>query len=505
MSWGYLGRREWGMAFFHLEHLTPGPGAAKRPGDRSESARLEEAVDGLRKRAPHFSSAAPLARWQRLALISVPLAVAALSAMPDAVVHTAAALAIAAPFAFIVLLRLAALWHLATKPRVAAAAPVLATSELPVYSVLVPLYKEAGVVPGLIAALRELDYPADRLEIMLIVEADDLATRRALQLAALTSNMGVVVVPPGLPRTKPRALNYALTEARGELVCVFDAEDTPAPDQLRRAAAALASPSRRDACVQARLEIDDACAGPLARQFALEYAMLFHGILPALERLGFALPLSGTSNHFRRDLLERIGAWDAYNVTEDADLGFRLARLGCRVCMLDSATTEEAPGSWRTWLGQRTRWLKGWIQTYLVHTREPSRLWRELGAWRFLGFHVTLGGMILSALVHPWFFALAALEYALGGGILPADGPVRWLCGFNLFAGYATGIALAVAAAVQLRDHRLLATVTYLPAYWLAISYAAYRAVADLVRRPYYWEKTSHRARNGAALGHVTE
>ena len=194
--------------------------------------------------------------------------------------------------------------------------------------------------------------------------------------------MRIVTVPNGQPRTKPRALNYALQDARGTLVAVFDAEDIPDADQLRRAANAFIEGGPRLACVQARLAIYNADESFLSRQFALEYSALFSGLLPALGFLRLPLTLGGTSNHFRRDLLLKIGGWDPFNVTEDADLGIRLARFGYEVSVINSVTMEEAPASWRSWRGQRTRWIKGWIQTYLVHMRRPLRLWRDLGPWK---------------------------------------------------------------------------------------------------------------------------
>jgi glycosyltransferase XagB len=181
----------------------------------------------------------------------------------------------------------------------------------------------------------------------------------------------VIVVPCGLPQTKPRALNYALCFARGSLLTIYDAEDIPDPRQLRRAAAAFAVLPQDTACLQAELVFDNANENWLTRQFTIEYAMLFGMILPALAAHRLPLPLGGTSNHFRIDALRRAGAWDAYNVTEDADLGIRLARLGFDTDTITSCTYEEANVSLRNWMRQRTRWMKGFLATWLVHMREP--------------------------------------------------------------------------------------------------------------------------------------
>lgn len=238
---------------------------------------------------------------------------------------------------------------------------------------------------------------------------------------------------------------------------------------------------------------------PLTRQFAIEYLVLFDCLLPTLERLRLPVPLGGTSNHFPRRLLEASGAWDPFNVTEDADLGIRLARMGLEVEVLASTTWEEAPADFRNWLGQRTRWLKGWMQTYLVHIRQPSRLLAELGWWRFTGLQILMGGLILSALVHPWFYVLAALDAAFGVLSLPVDVPeataLWWIGAFNLAAGYLTGLALGLVAVLGRGQHRLAAHTILMPIYWLLISAAAYRALWQLAAAPYLWEKTEHRGR----------
>jgi cellulose synthase/poly-beta-1,6-N-acetylglucosamine synthase-like glycosyltransferase len=306
--------------------------------------------------------------------------------------------------------------------------------------------------------------------------------------------MRIVTVPEGSPRTKPRALNYALQDARGTLVAVFDAEDIPYEGQLRRAADAFIDGGPRLACVQARLGIYNTQASFLSRQFALEYSALFNGLLPALDYLGLVIPLGGTSNHFRRDLLLKVGGWDPFNVTEDADLGIRLARFGYEVSVIDSVTMEEAPVTWAVWCGQRTRWIKGWIQTYLVHMRRPRRLWRDLGGWKFAGFQLTIGATILSMLVHPWFYVLAVWNGFASGHLTPQNDVLWWICGSNLLTGYAAAGLLMAVTAVASGSPRSLISIVWLPVYWLMISYAAYRAIIDLIMRPFYWEKTAHGA-----------
>jgi glycosyltransferase XagB len=456
---------------------------------------LDCAVNGLRVRQPEMSAASPMPDGQRNALLAVGVASLALACLAHSGVGGILPAILTIPFTLVILLRIAAIWHLRTPhfKKLPLTANLL-DNELPRYSVLVPLFRERAVVPALVQALNRLDYPRSKLEILFITEAIDDGTRRALMDAGLPPHMRAITVPAGLPQTKPRALNFALQAATGDLIAIYDAEDEPSPRQLRDAAERFAASDPNLVCLQARLSIYNAGRGFLTRQFALEYAALFEALLPQLQFMGLPILLSGTSNHFRRAALEKIGGWDPFNVTEDADLGVRLARFGLRTSMLDSDTWEEAPVTLHAWLGQRTRWLKGWMQTFLVHMREPRRLLREIGAWRFLGLQVTLGGMILSALVHPWFYAAAVYQYCAGQPVLPSGG--LWaLCWFNLWAGYSASIVLGLITAWRSHGTVPVLSAVLVPVYWLFISYASYRAIRELYVRPFYWEKTPHSAR----------
>lgn len=474
---------------------TPPGQVSTQPPFQRDIGQLDRAVNDLRRRAPDFSAASPLLLWQQIVLFFTLSGLTAGLILLDDFGLVLWSLTIAVPFLMISVLRMAALWRALWGPREAVDPRWLDRrydNRLPTFSVLVPVYREVAVVPALVRAMGRLDYPGDRLEILFITEADDAMTRRALLQAGLGANMRVVTVPQGRPKTKPRALNYALQEARGSLVAVFDAEDRPDPDQLRLAALAFVRGGPRLACVQARLVVFNPDDSFLSRQFTLEYAALFGGLLPALDHLRLPIPLGGTSNHFRRDVLLKCGGWDPFNVTEDADLGIRLSRLGYEVSIIDSETIEEAPITWRAWLGQRTRWIKGWIQTYLVHMRRPLRLWRDLGPWRFFGFQVTISAMLISMLAHPWFYVLVATEAVLRGRALPDNELLFWIFGANLIAGYGSAALLILVTSVSSGGWGHVFSVAFLPIYWLAISLAAYRAILDLIMRPFFWEKTTH-------------
>ncbi|MGD9924894.1 MAG: glycosyltransferase [Pseudorhodoplanes sp.] len=367
---------------------------------------------------------------------------------------------------------------------------------LPVYSIIVAVYNEAESVSALVAALTRLDYPKERLDIKIVVECDDMATRLALDLLDLAPPFEIVIAPSAGPRTKPKALNAALPFVRGRYVAVFDAEDRPEPQQLRIALSAFAAGDPRLACVQARLTIDNTADGWLTRLFTAEYAALFDVFLPGLAAWRMPLPLGGTSNHFHTATLRELGGWDPYNVTEDADLGIRLARAGYHTTLVQSSTWEEAPARLAPWIKQRTRWFKGYLQTWAVHMREPRRLWRELGPGGFLVFQLVIGGAVLAALVHGVFAGVLAGQ--LASGLLWSDKAGAF---DQIFAGLylttlTTGYLLsALIGLIGLSRRRLLGSAGYLillPLYWMLLSAAAWRAVFQLIWSPYRWEKTPH-------------
>ena len=365
--------------------------------------------------------------------------------------------------------------------------------ELPTYTIICALYREANVVSNLVAAIRALDYPAEKLQILFVVEADDHGTRRALARLELGPPFAIVTAPPFGPRTKPKALNAALPFAHGSFTAVYDAEDVPEPDQLRRVLNVFRVADAQLACVQASLTIDNTTDSWLVRMFTAGYAGQFDALLPGLAALRLPLPLGGSSNHFRTAVLRQVGGWDAYNVTEDADLGIRLSRLGYRSAVVSSATYEEAPARFGPWLRQRTRWYKGWMQTWLVHMRDPVRLRRELTLPGALAFQLFLACNVLTALVHPIF--MAGLCYALLAlSPLELIGPTDAAPVFaaTFVGGYASAIAIDL---IGLRRRRLLAhgwALLLTPLYWLLLSLAAWRALYQLLCDPQGWEKTEH-------------
>lgn len=361
----------------------------------------------------------------------------------------------------------------------------------PRYTILAALHDEAAVVPQLIRNLSRIDYPRRQLEGFLVLEAHDRATFEAAQAAPRPDWLKILVVPPGSPQTKPRALNHALSFATGELVTIYDAEDAPDPGQLREAAARF-SAAPRLGCLQAPLRIRRGGTGLsrfLDRQFAFEYAALFEVNLPGMAHLNLPFPLGGTSNHLRASALRGVGGWDAYNVTEDADLGFRLWAAGWRLGVLERPTWETPPGGLEHWLPQRTRWLKGYMQTWGVHTRAPL----SLGRRGLVSLVMTLGVAIVSAACHAPTLAwiASALMVGLHAGIAPETPLASWaVLSLGIIAAW---MGCAVGARRAGLDYRLSDMLTA-PAYWSLLSMAFVHAVWRLILAPHVWDKTAHEA-----------
>ena len=377
----------------------------------------------------------------------------------------------------------------------------LRDDELPVYTVIVALYKESGVVRALIRALDALDYPRAKLDIKLVVERRDAETLAAIAALRLPSRYDVIVAPPGAPSTKPRALNVALGAARGDLIVIYDAEDEPDPNQLRLAAARFASDREIDV-LQARLTIHNAADDWLSALFAIEYAVLFDFINPGLAALDLPIALGGTSNHFRTRTLRRVGGWDAWNVTEDADLGLRLARFGARVGALASDTSEEAPNELNNWFRQRVRWQKGWLQTLIVHSRHPIRFARELGGRRALAAVALIAGTVLGGLFGPLLLADALARafsgaLAAGGTLSDAEDVVTYILTLS-------GVqAMIIPALVAMRRREMKGAaraMALMPLYYALVCLASWAALFDLAVRPFHWAKTAHGRVRAAAF-----
>lgn len=445
------------------------------------AAVLDEARFGFARANPHRSSRRTFYFTQLIvfATLAAGLIFAAINA--PALTFGAIYVAAFALFATAIAVRLIAassltrlMWRLADQ------------ADLPTYTILCPLYREANVVANLAAALDRRDYPKHALDIKLLVEGDDVETLAAALAMSGAAHIEVVIIPACAPRTKPKALNVGLASARGDYVVVYDAEDHPHPQQLRAALAAFEDGDDGLACVQAPLSIDNPSASWIARQFAAEYAIQFREVLPLLARFRLPLPLGGTSNHFRTDVLRQVGGWDPYNVTEDADLGYRLARNGYFSDVIGPPTLEEAPATFSAWLNQRTRWIKGHMQTWLVLMRDPIRTAREMGFAAFASMQIIFATGLVAAFAHgPLAFILLTAMLSPYDLLSTADFALA-------IFGYCVAIFAALTACALSGSLGHARAAFTMPLYWPLASIAAYRALFELIVRPHYWAKTMH-------------
>jgi glycosyltransferase XagB len=467
-------------------------------GNASEAERTDWAVNALSRIHPELSSSSLFPRSQRLTMIGLAVVVMICLVLAPRITGITLLSVITVMYLTMLVFRLVLL-GLSLEPsrdydRSDADALAFPTDLLPTFSIIVPAYKEPEVIAHLVKSLGELDYPKDKLEILLALEADDHETIDAAQAVIDPTTTRIVAVPASEPRTKPKALNYVLGETSGEMITIYDAEDRPEPLQLRRAAIAMHTEGERMACVQAQLSFFNPTQNMVTKWFTLDYAMWFARFLPGLLKLSVPIPLGGTSNHFRKSALIEVSGWDPHNVTEDADLGIRLYRFGYRVGVISSVTLEEANSDVVNWVKQRSRWYKGYFQTWLIHMRQPKRTHRELGGRGFAMFNLFIGGTPMLAVLNPVFWTMTIMWFMLEPEfirvlfppVLLHLGIAGWVIG-NFLLLYAF-----ILTALERPDVRLLKAAFFIPAYYVMMSLAAYKALIQLITAPSYWEKTVH-------------
>lgn len=373
----------------------------------------------------------------------------------------------------------------------------LQDADWPRYTILCPLYREAKVVPQFIRAMQALDYPSEKLQVLLLTEEVDIETRNALRKLCLPAHFKIVTVPDGSPRTKPRACNFGLMQATGQYVVIYDAEDIPDPLQLKKAVLTFANHGPQLACVQAKLNFYNPQQNLLTRMFTAEYSLWFDLILPGLQQLGLAIPLGGTSNHFPTQTLRALGAWDAFNVTEDCDLGLRLARYRLETVVLNSTTYEEANSQLKNWIRQRSRWIKGYMQTYFVNMRAPYRYLHPKRLGEFLSLQLVVGGKTAFLFLNPLLWLLFALYIFVRPQVEPIYAilfpkPLLYISTFSLIFGNFLYIYVYLLACIRRKQYRLMKWALLVPFYWTMMSIAAIVALFQLLLAPHYWEKTEH-------------
>ncbi len=409
-------------------------------------------------------------------------------------------------------------------------------SELPVYTILVPLYKEANIADKIVFYLEKLDYPKEKLDVKLLLEEDDTATISVLNLCQLPPYFEKIIIPDCLPKTKPRACNFGLERARGEFCVIYDAEDRPEPDQLKKAFILFKKLPENYVCVQAKLNYYNPKQNLLTKLFTIEYSTTFDLLLPGLEVMNIPIPLGGTSNHFRTNILKKLGGWDPFNVTEDCELGIRIYAKGYKTCLLDSTTWEEANSKLWNWVRQRSRWVKGFLQTHLAHMRYPLKTFKSLGLWGTFGFYMCVGASSFMMIINVFYwlvglFYVALIFHGLSKGLTLSSmikkTTLEGYEGFELlgrqikawpllYVGigedpfwstlsiifFTIGCALVLAnilfviyhflACLKRRYFFLIPYSFLMPFYWVLISFGAWKGLVQLFTKPFYWEKTVH-------------
>jgi cellulose synthase/poly-beta-1,6-N-acetylglucosamine synthase-like glycosyltransferase/type II secretory ATPase GspE/PulE/Tfp pilus assembly ATPase PilB-like protein len=366
--------------------------------------------------------------------------------------------------------------------------------DLPIYTVLVPVYKEANVLPNLIERLEKLDYPAPKLDVKVLLEADDQDTINAFFACNPPDFIKGIVVPSAQPKTKPKACNYGLIHARGDYLVIYDAEDRPDPDQLKRSVLAYQKVPPEVVCIQAKLNYYNRNQNLLTQWFTSEYSMWFDLLLPGLDAANAPIPLGGTSNHFKTFSLIEAGAWDPHNVTEDADLGIRLYKRGYRTRIMDSTTYEEANSQTNNWIRQRSRWIKGYIQTWLVHMRHPLRLIKDIGLPAFFSFQLLIGGTFFALLMNPIYWMMTSAWYFFHLDFIQSMYPgfIFYIGAFCLYIGNFAFTYANVAGAMRRKYYDMVESAIFSPLYWGLMSIAAWKGFIQLIRKPHFWEKTTH-------------
>lgn len=463
---------------------------------RSEIA--DEAANELWRQNPRMSARITFSRGQKIALILAALVVI-VSAIVWPIETAIAALTVMSlvflagtSFKFLVAMRGA---RYDVVERVSTAqVDALVERELPRYTVLVPVFREANIVGQLIRNLGGIDYPTEKLEVLILIEEEDHETRDAVLTSNPPPHFRIVTIPKGHPQTKPRACNVGLFFATGEYLVIYDAEDTPDPDQLKKAVVAFRRGGSETVCVQASLNYFNDRENALTRMFTLEYSYWFDYMLAGLDLGDLPIPLGGTSNHFRTSALIELGGWDPYNVTEDADLGIRASALGYRVGVINSTTMEEANTSIPNFVRQRSRWIKGYMQTTLVHARQPVALIRQIGLRRFLSFVLLIAGTPATFLGVIPFYVVTVFTIFLPVDTLGQLFPVwlLWLTLLNFVVGNVIMIYLSMMGPYKRGTFHLVLWALLNPLYWLLHSIAAYKGLWQLITKPHYWEKTEH-------------
>ncbi len=367
----------------------------------------------------------------------------------------------------------------------------------PKYTILCPLYKEWQVVPQFVKAIKELDYPTAKLQVLLLLEQNDERTIAEIKRMDLPKYFEIIIVPHSFPKTKPKAMNYSLPFITGRYTVIYDAEDIPNPAQLKKAVLAFLKAPPSVICMQAKLNFYNSHQNLLTRLFTAEYSLWFDLILPGLQSVNAPIPLGGTSNHFKTAYLKKLKGWDPFNVTEDCDLGIRLAKHGYQTALLNSTTWEEANSQFGNWFNQRSRWLKGYMQTYLVHMRQWNMFMKYRKPSDFAIFQLVVGGKVAAIFINPLMWILTIIYFTFRSSVgtfietlFPT--PIFYMAVVSFVFGNFFYLYNYMIGCAKRGFDGLIKYVFFVPLYWLAMSAAAWKGLIEIFFRPHYWAKTQH-------------
>ncbi len=366
--------------------------------------------------------------------------------------------------------------------------------KFPTYTIMLPLYREEKIVIStLVKNIENIKYCKNKLKVLILIENHDQQTINFLAETILPNNFEIITVPPGYPQTKARACNYGLQFVQSQYLVIYDAEDRPDALQLRKSVDyfnAYAEKQKKNkfsasrlVCLQAYLNFFNEDESIITKLFSLEYFYWFNYIISSLSYCKALIPLGGTSNHFKVDFLKQIGGWDSYNVTEDADLGVRIVQNGGIVQVLQSYTMEEAPITVKAWLNQRSRWIKGYIQTFLVHMRQPFKIKQNLGSiFNIQLFLNIIGGTAILPVLN----CLQLIIWVFWGNY-----DVYYIS-YLAFGLWYTGVLWVLyCIQIKLKKFRIIPLLLVI-FYYILYIIAGIMALYSLIKKPHSWNKTDH-------------
>lgn len=373
----------------------------------------------------------------------------------------------------------------------------LSYDELPVVSVFIPLYHENEIIPQIFRYITDFDYPQDKLDIIFILESTDTETAKAFIDMHPPAHFKALLSPDVEPKTKPKAMNVAFKEARGDVLVIFDAEVLPERDQIKRAVATFKRfPEAK--YLHTRMDVYNAEENWITKLYTAEFCYFYHYLMPGLIESKYPVPISGHSTYFRKEVIEKVGAWDAYNVAEDCDIGIRIYRKGFGSgAMLDSHTWEQSTTTIPTWVRQRTRWIQGFIQTSMVQLRYPLLLKRELGSWKnFLVFLFLVPGNVVLNMLNMFQWVMFIIWNTTHAPFLQVaySGIVLYLATTCFLVGNFLFTFFSMYGLYERKHFRIVPWATLSFAYWIMLGIATFRAALHLFLHPHKWDHTKHSA-----------